>query len=101
MPVGVNVNISNKPHTLSNMAAVQQPPNQPQASKNEKRQSWSEYGKEKYPGRDTLVESADHHMRYRGVLAGGRVYQLMLLGPKEFVTSQDAEKVLDSLEVTK
>jgi len=30
------------------MAAVQQPPSQPQTSKDEKRQSWSEYGKEKY-----------------------------------------------------
>ena len=59
------------------------------------------YGKDKLPGRDCLVETATHFMRYRNVLAGQRMYQLMVLGPKDFVTSKDADKVLDSFEVTK
>lgn len=59
------------------------------------------HGKDKLPGRDCLVENPEHHMRYRAVLSGQRIYQLMVLGPKDFVTSKDADTILDSFEVTK
>lgn len=60
-----------------------------------------EHGAEKYPGRDCLIENANHHVRYRGVLAGQRMYQIMVLGPKEFVTGKEADAIIDSFEVTK
>lgn len=60
-----------------------------------------DHGPDKLPGRDCLFENDKHFVRYRSVLSGQRLYQLMILGPKEFVTSKVADGILDSLEVSK
>jgi hypothetical protein len=58
-------------------------------------------GPEKLPGRDVLIEQPKNFLRMRGVISGKRMYQVMALGPKDFVTSADADKVIESLEITK
>jgi hypothetical protein len=58
-------------------------------------------GPEKHPGRDVLIEKPLYAVRNRVVIAGPRLYQVLVQGPKEFVTSRDAERFLDAFEVTK
>lgn len=58
-------------------------------------------GGEKYPGRDVLIEKRENCLRNRIVIAGNRLYQVMVQGPKDVVTSASADKFLDSFEVTK
>jgi hypothetical protein len=59
------------------------------------------FGPDKLPSRDVLVEGPKSHTRNRTVIAGRRVYQVLAVGPKEFVTSKDVDKVFDSFETTK
>jgi len=58
-------------------------------------------GVEKYPGRDLLIEKPAAVIRNRVVIAGNRLYQVMIQGPKELVTSKTADRFFDSFEVTK
>lgn len=58
-------------------------------------------GAEKYPARDVLIEAPAGHIRNRIVVAGARVYQVMIQGPKDVVTSASADRFLDSFEVTR
>ena len=58
-------------------------------------------GPEKYPGRDVLIETPDGCIRNRIVIAGNRLYQVMVQGSKEVVTSPSADKFLASFEITK
>lgn len=58
-------------------------------------------GAEKYPGRDVLIEKPLYAVRNRIVIAGPRLYQVLVQGPKEFVTSRDADRFFDAFEVTK
>jgi hypothetical protein len=58
-------------------------------------------GPEKYPGREVLIEKPDAVVRNRIVLAGPRLYQVMIEGPKAFVTSADADRFFDSFQVTR
>jgi len=58
-------------------------------------------GAEKHPGRDVLIEKADGCIRNRIVIAGNRLYQVMVQGPKDVVTSASADKFIDSFEITK
>src|SRR5262245_27186497 len=58
-------------------------------------------GTEKYPARDVLIEKPSTHIRNRIVIAGNRLYQVMIQGPKDVVTSPSADKFLDSFEITK
>ncbi len=58
-------------------------------------------GMEKYPARDVLIEKKDSCIRNRIVIAGNRLYQVMVQGPKEVVTSPSADRFLASFEVTK
>lgn len=58
-------------------------------------------GEEKYPGRDLLIETPDGCIRNRVVIAGNRLYQVMIHGSKEVVTSASAEKFIASFEITK
>jgi len=58
-------------------------------------------GTEKYPARDVLIEKPDGCIRNRIVIAGNRLYQVMVQGPKDVVTSQSADRFLASFEVTK
>lgn len=58
-------------------------------------------GVEKYPARDVVLQLPDGHLRNRIVIAGARLYQVMVRGPKDVVTSASADRFLDSFEVTK
>lgn len=58
-------------------------------------------GVEKYPARDVVMQLPDGHLRNRIVIAGARLYQVIIRGPKDVVTSASADKFLDSFEVTK
>jgi hypothetical protein len=58
-------------------------------------------GVEKYPGRDVLIEKPKAFLRNRIVVAGSRLYQVMIQGPRGFVTSPDADRFFDSFEVTR
>ena len=58
-------------------------------------------GLEKFPARDVLIEKPTVCLRNRIVIAGNRLYQVMVQGPKDVVTSPSADKFLASFEVTK
>src|SRR5207249_432589 len=58
-------------------------------------------GAEKYPARDVLIETPDGCLRNRIVIAGARLYQVMIRGSKDVVTSASADRFLASFEVTK
>src|SRR5262245_30778642 len=60
-----------------------------------------EFGMEKYPGRDILIETSSGYIRNRAVIAGNRLYQVMVQGSKEVVTSPSADKFINSFEITK
>ncbi|MFO0806481.1 MAG: hypothetical protein U0791_25530 [Gemmataceae bacterium] len=60
-----------------------------------------EVGVEKLPGRDLLIEKKDFHLRNRAVIAGNRVYQVMVQGTKDYVTSKETDRFFDAFEVTK
>ena len=59
------------------------------------------YGKDKFPGREVVVDKDGNKVKSRFVLAGQRVYAVLVGGPKEFATGKDAAKYLDSFEITK
>src|SRR5262249_19416768 len=58
-------------------------------------------GLEKYAARDVLIEKPTGCLRNRIVIAGNRLYQVMVQGPKDVVTSPSADRYLASFEVTK
>jgi hypothetical protein len=58
-------------------------------------------GVEKYPGRDLLIQKPNAVFRTRVVIAGNRLYQVMIQGSAEFVGSKPADRFFDSFEVTR
>jgi hypothetical protein len=58
-------------------------------------------GMEKFPGRDLLIETPTGYLRNRVVIVGRRLYQVMIQGTKEVVTSPSADKFINSFELTK
>lgn len=58
-------------------------------------------GDEKLPARDVLLETPNGFIRNRIVIAGRRLYQVMVQGSKEVVTSPSADKFIGSFEITK
>ena len=58
-------------------------------------------GADKCPGRDVLIAKPTISLRNRIVISGNRLYQVMLQGPHEFVTSRDADRFIESFEPTK
>lgn len=58
-------------------------------------------GADMHPGRDLLIEKSNFHLRNRAVIAGNRLYQVMVQGTKDFVTSKEVDRFFDSFEVTK
>ena len=58
-------------------------------------------GDEKFPGRDVVLETPTGHIRNRMVIVGKRLYQVMVQGSKEVVTSPTADKFIASFEITK
>jgi len=59
------------------------------------------FGKDKFPTREIVVNKDGNLIKTRIILAETRVYVIAVGGPKEFATSKDAAKFLDSLEITK
>ena len=53
-----------------------------------------------HPGRDYVISTEGFRGRERIYLVNARLYQVMLLGSKEFVTGKDADKFLDSFKLT-
>jgi hypothetical protein len=58
-------------------------------------------GMEMYPARDVLIENSGGCIRNRIIIAGSRLYQVMIQGSKDVVTSPSADRFLASFEVTK
>jgi hypothetical protein len=58
-------------------------------------------GEAKHPGRDLLIETPGGYLRNRAVIVGPRLYQVMIQGTKEVVTSPSADKFINSFELTK
>jgi hypothetical protein len=60
-----------------------------------------EFGKEKYPARELRGERDNVHLRILIVLAGNRLYQVFIAGPKDVVNGEDADTLVKSFEITK
>jgi hypothetical protein len=58
-------------------------------------------GEEKFTGRDLLIETPGGFIRNRAVIVGRRLYQVMVQGTREVVTSPSADKFIASFELTK
>ena len=58
-------------------------------------------GAARFPGRDLLIETPGGFIRNRVVIAGNRLYQVMVQGTKEVVASPSADKFIASFEITK
>lgn len=58
-------------------------------------------GPDKLVGREVLIQQPKNFLRVRATIVGKRVYQVIAAGPKEFVTSKDANRVLGSLEIVR
>ena len=58
-------------------------------------------GTEKHPAREVVIEKPEFVLRSRIVVADRRLYQVMLQGPKGYVTGPDADRFFDSFEVTR
>jgi hypothetical protein len=59
-------------------------------------------GKKKYPGREfsaTLTKPAVGQMRCRVYLVGKRLYQVLVIGTNDYVTSKEATAFLDSFRL--
>jgi hypothetical protein len=56
---------------------------------------------DKLPCRDALIQQPKSFARVRALVVGKRVYMIAAMGTKEFVTSKDADKVLDSFSIVK
>jgi hypothetical protein len=53
-----------------------------------------------HPGRDFSIATEHFEGRDRIYLVNNRLYQVMMVGSRDFVTSKDAEKFLDSFKLT-
>jgi hypothetical protein len=58
-------------------------------------------GPDKHPAREVVIEKPNAVIRNRIVVAGSRLYQVMIQGPKDYVTGADADRFFDSFEVTR
>jgi hypothetical protein len=58
-------------------------------------------GEKKYPGRDFLIEKGSEPAYHaRAYIVGNRLYQLVIMGPKDAATGKDADKFLDSFKLS-
>lgn len=60
-----------------------------------------EVGADKLPGRAVEIESGKQRMRFRFVLRDDRLYQVAVVGTAAFAAGKDADRFLDSFELTK
>jgi hypothetical protein len=58
-----------------------------------------EFGKQKYPSREIVADAEMVTVRVTLVLAGDRLYQVFVHGPKEFASGKEADKFLESFEI--
>jgi hypothetical protein len=60
-----------------------------------------ELGKAKLPGREVLIDLPDKKQMYRSriVLAGNRLFQVVAIGPEEFVKGKEVGEYLDSFKI--
>lgn len=59
-------------------------------------------GQKKHPGRAVLIENNEGaQYKAKVFLVGNRLYQVVALGPKEFIEQKETGKYLDSFDVTK
>jgi hypothetical protein len=58
-------------------------------------------GKQKHPGREVVVEMPDRKRTYRArvVLAGQRLYQVVALGPDDFMKSKSVDEYFKSFAI--
>lgn len=60
-----------------------------------------EFGKDKLPGREFVIEKGEIKAASRIILTKTRLYVLTVAGPKDFATSKEATAFLDSFQLTK
>jgi hypothetical protein len=60
-----------------------------------------EFGKNKYPGREFVADKDGNKTKTRVIIVETRVYVIAVGGPKDFATTKDGTKFLDSFEITK
>jgi len=60
-----------------------------------------EFGPDKLPGREVVVDKGKQRVKSRIILRDTRVYQVAVMGTANFVDGQEATGFLDSLELTK
>jgi hypothetical protein len=59
-------------------------------------------GKEKYPGREILLEKPDETRVYRSraYFAGNRLYQVVIIAAKDAATNKETDKYFDSFKLS-
>ena len=60
-----------------------------------------EFGREKLPGRELTVRKDEQYVRVLAVVRGDRLYQVGVVGTKEFTRSKEADAFLKSFELKK
>jgi hypothetical protein len=58
-------------------------------------------GADKLPGRELVLQKDKQHVRVTAVLRGDRLFQVGVVGTKEFVSGQEAAAFLKSFELVK
>ena len=60
-----------------------------------------EFGKQKYPARELIGAKDAINLRIQIILAGTRLYQVFVVGPKDMVMGKEADAFLKSFEITR
>ena len=58
------------------------------------------FGTRKYPSRESVVEKEGSKVRTWIIVAGLRVYVVLVAGPSDYATGKDSQAFLDSFEIT-
>jgi hypothetical protein len=60
-----------------------------------------EFGKQKYPARELVAEKDQLHLRVHIILADNRLYQVLVVGPKDLTASKEADAFFKSFDIAK
>jgi hypothetical protein len=60
-----------------------------------------EFGPDKHPGREIVVEKGKQRIKLQVIIRDSRVYQVAVIGTPEFVGGKEATKFLESFELSK
>jgi hypothetical protein len=60
-----------------------------------------EFGKEKYPARELVAEKDQLHLRFQIILADNRLYQVLVVGPKDLTAGKEADAFFKSFDIAK